>query len=188
VAQSIGERVKTLRAERKRTLAALAQRVGVSTSYLSQVERDKTTPSLATLTALAAALDVQVRYFFETTTEAAFVFRASDKMRDGNGTTPAGRAAAAQEVTEQQLAPPGRSRLVVTHLQIPPGQASGNLSAWPGEEFVFVLSGVIHIDLGGESYSLAAGDSLHFDAAQPHAWRNDSQESCSVLWGSASGP
>jgi quercetin dioxygenase-like cupin family protein len=91
-------------------------------------------------------------------------------------------------VTEQPLVPASRSRLAVTHLRIPPGRTSGALPSWPGEEFVFVLSGAIQVDLEGESYWLKAGDSLHFDAAQPHAWRNDSQEVCSVIWGSAGGP
>ena len=131
MAQSIGERVKTLRAERKLTLAELAERAGVSTSYLSQVERDKTTPSLATLTALAAALDVQLRYFFETTDEAAFVIRSGDQVRSGEGVRSNDRvrsgdqAAVAEqlaEVSEQQLVPSGRVRLVVTHLRIPPGR------------------------------------------------------------------
>jgi transcriptional regulator with XRE-family HTH domain len=191
VAQSIGERIKALRAERKLTLAELADRAGVSTSYLSQVERDKTTPSLATLTAMAAALDVQVRYFFETTAEAAFVTRSDDQVRSGEAVPPGNLAAVGVEpetISHQQLAPPGRPRLVVHRLQIPPGRGSGDLPAAACEEFLFVLSGLMYIDVGGESYSLSAGDSLHYDAAQPHGWRNDSDEVCTVIWGSAGGP
>ena len=197
MAQSIGGRVKTLRAERKLTLAELAERAGVSTSYLSQVERDKTTPSLATLTALAAALDVQVRYFFETTTEAAFLIRSRDPVRpadanrSNNGALSGVEAALSVRlvgVSEQPLVPSGRTRLVVTRLHIPPGGTSGELHSFPGEGFLYVLAGSIRVDLGGESYSLSAGDSLHYDAAQPHAWRNDSDEVCTVIWGRAGGP
>lgn len=200
MAQSIGERVKTLRAEQKLTLAELADRAGVSPSYLSQVERDRTTPSLAALTAMARALDVQVRCFFETTDEAVFVTRAEDRAwaSDGNeaswNLTPGSGASftnvgggPGQFCWAARLVPLGRTRLVVQRLQIPPGQASGNLSPAPGEAFLFVLSGRLCIDVGGESYSLGAGDSLHYDAAQPHAWRNDSPDLCSVIWGSAGG-
>jgi transcriptional regulator with XRE-family HTH domain len=216
VAQSIGERVRALRGERKLTLAELSERAGVSPSYLSQVERDKITPSLVTLTALAASLDVQLRYFFETTNEAAFVVRSGGAPQLGGTRHPerppqraeteskgascqqtemlllsAGQVGVADpqaDVLEQKLVPAGRARLVITHLQISPGRTSGELPSAPGEEFLFVLAGQISIDVGGESYCLGAGDSLHYDAAQPHSWRNDSAEACSVLWGSAGGP
>ena len=66
MADSIGERIKALRSDQGLTLARLGEKTGLSTSYLSQIERDKTTPSLVTLTAIARPLNVGVRYFFET--------------------------------------------------------------------------------------------------------------------------
>ena len=61
---SIGERMKSLRVERGMTLAELAEQVNLSTSYLSQIERDRTMPSLSTLVDIAQGLKVEPRYFF----------------------------------------------------------------------------------------------------------------------------
>jgi transcriptional regulator with XRE-family HTH domain len=62
--KSIGERIKALRTERRLTLAGLGEKVTLSVSYLSQIERDKTTPSLSTLMDIAKVLNVGLRYFF----------------------------------------------------------------------------------------------------------------------------
>jgi transcriptional regulator with XRE-family HTH domain len=75
MATSIGERIKQIRIERKMTLANLSEKTNISVSYLSQIERDKTTPSLASLAEIASALETNLRYFFEEKGEHVFVTR-----------------------------------------------------------------------------------------------------------------
>jgi transcriptional regulator with XRE-family HTH domain len=76
--ESIGERIKALRTEQGMTLAELGEKVKLSTSYLSQIERGKTAPSLSTLMDIAKALNIAPRYFFETGAEAACILRAGE--------------------------------------------------------------------------------------------------------------
>ncbi|MFN8455902.1 MAG: helix-turn-helix transcriptional regulator [Anaerolineae bacterium] len=63
--EGIGERLKFLRQKRQFTLAQLAEKSDLSASHLSQIERGKTSPSLMTLNSIAQALEVNLRYLFE---------------------------------------------------------------------------------------------------------------------------
>lgn len=60
VSVTLGERVRQLRHEHDWTLAKLASNIGVSTSYLNDIEHDRTAPSLKTLLGIASALDLSV--------------------------------------------------------------------------------------------------------------------------------
>lgn len=175
VTQGIGARIRAMRTEQKLTLAELAERCSLSTSYLSQVERDKTTPSLPTLTAIAGALNVHPRTFFEVASETAYVVRLEDR----NG---------GKEQPEHLLTPNGASRLILKHVQTPAGESSGFLPTYSGEELLFVLSGQLRVDIGDECFTLTQGDSLHYDAAQPHMWTNEGREACAFIWSRVAGP
>jgi len=176
LAESIGERIKALRTEQGMTLAGLGEKASLSTSYLSQIERDKTTPSLSTLTALAKVLNVKLRYFFETEAEAACVVRA-DKGQDES---------VPDSTTRQRLTPTvGSNKLEICRVALQPHAPSEQLATFPGEEFILVLEGELTILVGDEHFSLAAGDSIHYDAAQPHCWNNDGDQPCAVIWSRA---
>ena len=84
--ENISERVKELRTEQGMTLAELGENAKLSTSYLSQIERDKTSPSLSTLMSIARALNVEPRYFFEIETEPAYIKRA-DRGKDSHASS-----------------------------------------------------------------------------------------------------
>jgi transcriptional regulator with XRE-family HTH domain len=174
--QTIGERIKALRAEGGMTLAELGQRSNLSVSYLSQIERDRTTPSLSTLTSVAKALNVGLRYFFETEAEAAHVVRADERSS----------LAAGSSIVRQRLTPDaGNSQIEVQRVTLQPGSPPEPLEQCPGEELAFVLSGQLTISIGDEQFVLAAGDSIHYDALQPRSWQNDDAEPCVVVWAHA---
>ncbi len=175
MAESTGERIKALRIQQGLTLAGLGQKSGLSSSYLSQIERDKTTASLATLTVIARALGVSLRYFFEDGEQAAFVVRAEDQPGAANGSAPS-------DMWQRLVPNAGSSKLRVCRVTVAPHSSSGQLPEFAGEELVFVLSGELVIEVECERFQLAAGDSVHFDAAQPHGWRNEGNEAASLLW------
>lgn len=159
------------------TLAELGDKAKLSTSYLSQVERDKTTPSLSTLADIAAALNVRLRHFFETEAELASVVRA-DSARDG--LVPEGQMACLRLTPEI-----GNSKLETYRVALKPHSTSEQLPILAAEEFVFVVAGELTVCAGGESFMLTPGDSIHYDAKQPHYWSNDGDEPCSVIWSRA---
>jgi len=159
------------------TLAELGDKAKLSTSYLSQVERDKTTPSLSTLADIAAALDARLRYFFETEAELAYVVRA-DCARGG--------LAPEDQVACLSLTPEiGNCKLEMYRVTLQPHSTSEPLPTLAAEEFVFVVAGELTVRAGGESFMLTPGDSIHYDAKQPHYWSNDGDEPCSVIWSRA---
>ncbi len=176
MAQSVGKRIKELRIERGLTLADLSEETNLSISYLSQVERDKTTPSLATLTSIAQALNVSVRYFFETEAEVAYVVRAEGEPDH-----------LAQSASGERLplTPEGSHKLEVERVTLQPHSAPQQLASFAGEGFAFVLAGTLTVTVGGEQFTLTAGDSIHYDALQPHTWSNTGDVPCVVIWARA---
>jgi len=165
------------------TLAQLGARTGLSTSYLSQVERGKTAPSLPTLTEIAKALDVHLRHFFEIEAEAACIVRAErgePSPHSSHGSAPGLPSA------DGYLSPDGGgNRLAVRRVLLRPQILGEPGGTFRGEEMVFVMSGELVLEVGSESVRLAAGDSIHFDAMQPHSWRNEGIEACTMIVGRA---
>ncbi len=175
--KSIGERIKALRTEQGMTLAGLGEKVALSVSYLSQIERDKTTPSLSTLMDIAKVLNVGLRYFFETEAEAAYVVRAdqgeADLARDSS--------AASLHLTPEV----GSSQIEAYRVVLQPYTSPQQLAPFVGEEFVFVLAGKLTLSVGDEQFVLDVGDSIHYDARQLHCWHNADSEPCALIWGRA---
>lgn len=172
--ESVGERIKALRIERGMTLAELSERANLSISYLSQIERDKTTPSLSTLTGIARVFNTGLRYFFEDGDEAAHVVYASQAE---NGP---GRDISPERVRLTVQA--GDAMVEVYRVVLRPHMRPEQLAPHAGEEFGFVLAGELTMVVGDERFTLAAGDSIHYDAWQPHAWTNEGDAPCMVLW------
>jgi transcriptional regulator with XRE-family HTH domain len=171
--QNFGKRIKALRNERGLTLAQLGQRVGLSASYLSQVERGVTMPSLPRLTAIATALDVEVRFFFEDNVSAPCVVRSNQGKRLDS------TAGAIVELLSANLS---NKKIQPYRLVCRPGASSGRPTTHPGEESGLVLKGRLAVTVGEETFVLEVGDSIHYQALQPHSWQNEGDEECIVVW------
>ena len=156
------------------TLAELGKKVSLSVSYLSQIERDKTTPSLSTLMDIAKVLDVGLRHFFETEAEAAHVVRADERQDHPIHSS--------SSVCRRLTPEAGSSKLKVSRVTLLPRARPEQLTPFAGEEFVFVLEGELTLGVGDERFVLAAGDSIHYDALQPHGWSNEHDKSCVFIW------
>jgi len=93
---AVGAQIKRWRTERAMTLARVAERSGLNVGYLSQIENDKASPSLACLASIGEALDVPIAWFFLDDLPAPTVVRASERSigaRDGLGRTERSTAA-----------------------------------------------------------------------------------------------
>jgi transcriptional regulator with XRE-family HTH domain len=170
----IGARLRAARRERGLSLAAVAARSGLTKGFLSEVERDLTSPSVGSLLRLCAALDVSIGELFDA--DQGPVVRAAERAPIGFG---------GEGVDEFQLTPAGERRLLVLQSDIAPGGGSGPepYGLETDAEFVHVLAGTLDVDVAGTSFRLAAGDSMTFDAAAPHTWGNPSRtQPARVLW------
>ena len=175
--ETIGERIKTLRTGQGMTLAELGEKANLSTSYLSQIERDKTSPSLTTLETIAKSLNTGLRALFETDDEGAFVLRARKEIN-----TPTHRDSDGRQPLMPQI---GNPEIVVYRITFQPHSAPEQIDQFAGEEIFYVLEGELTVSIGDEQFVLTAGDSIHYDALLIHSWKNESNDFCTIIWGRA---
>jgi transcriptional regulator with XRE-family HTH domain len=164
----IAHAVRRLRSARSWTLNELAARSGISRRLIVQIEQAQANPSIGTLLRLADAFEVALSELLpEASTATAGTRPASEELRLWSG--PRG----------------GSGRLLINR---------GPLELWswtlrPGEshesephhvgcvELLTVTTGTLQLDVGGESFTLIAGDSAWFDATHAHAYRNPTRSS-----------
>jgi transcriptional regulator with XRE-family HTH domain len=172
-AESLGSRLRALRTEQGITLAQLGRMVGLSASYLSQIERNRAKPSLTTLHSVAETLGVEMRSLFEHPTPVWHVVRKGHSEEFGDE-----KAEAAYEVLSSGAV---RGKFEPCRVTCWPGMRTEE-ETHPGEEFVFITKGQLEIKVGEEDWTLSAGDSIHYQGSQPHSWHNKSRERCILIW------
>jgi len=169
--QRIAALIRSHRLRRNLTLAQLSDLSGISVAHLSRLENGQRTPTVRLLLQLARALGVPLGALVgESAAEnTAYVSRSGDR-----------HTIAAGDVSLQSLSDPELRWLQVVELSLLPGRL-GEPAAHAGEEWVYVLSGKIEVDVKGSTSALAAGDAIHFRADMTHALRNPHEDSATVL-------
>lgn len=170
----LGRRLREERVARRLSLGALAESSGLTKGYLSKLEREQATPSVATLLRLCHALGLSIGELFEE--------HAGSLVRSGHyPRIPFG----GEGMRESLLTPTLEQRLQVIHSQISPGGGSGKerYSLPADVEMVFVLSGQLDINLEDQAFHLSTGDALTFSPGVDHSFQNPhSEEEAHVLW------
>lgn len=165
--RNIGEKMKRLRVSQNKKLRDIAEATELSISYLSQVERGLSSPSLYSLERISYALGVKKSYFMESQPA-----HDSCLMRNYQHTctylegSPYYYNRLGNESPGYILEPVEVSVLPFNEKK--PSEAQPH----KGEEFIYVLEGVLTVLLGAERYDLNPGDSMHYMASIPHDWRN----------------
>jgi transcriptional regulator with XRE-family HTH domain len=171
----VGERLRELRRFRRLTLATIASRSGLSESFLSQVERGRSSASIASLRRIADALGVSISDLFEQ--EGAprpTVVRRDDRPALAFGVL--GR--------KLLLTPRPLRHLEVFVGELDVGGSTGDQPYAHGdsEELFVVLAGNVQIELGGEQFELERGDSIDYRSSTPHRVSNIGQDLAEVMW------
>jgi len=167
---SIGEKLKTLRESKGKTVEELAGEVKLAAVVISQIERGVTTPPVGMLIKLASALGANVGYFFEEEqgTPQVEVVRAGERKRIrrqlSHRQSPLSYAyeSLAFRKSNKSMEPFLVEFDIDVAEEVPPLKHEG-------EEFIFVLEGEVEVRLGGEVILLKEGDSLYFESQVPHA-------------------
>jgi transcriptional regulator with XRE-family HTH domain len=154
----VGGQVRRRRRELGLTLAGVAERTGLNVGYLSQVENDKASPSLETLSSLAAALDVPIAWFLMEQSVAPRVVRAADRPR--RSMTPGGPSMT-------QVDGGVAREIAIFEGAMPAGFRTG-LHAHPGDEHHLVLAGRVRLTQGSTSVEAGPGDYVLLDGTLPH--------------------
>lgn len=169
----LGKKVRDLRLRRGLTVQRLAEDAGLSKGFISQVENDHTSPSLATLRDIARALGTSVAYLVVEEEQRPHVVRAGDRPRVAVGGN-------TSRVELLSALPKRNLELVLAEL--PPGQSAGDKRHFHhGEECIFCLEGRVGVTCGMDLMTLEAGDSCHFDGRVPHAVENTGQDIARVI-------
>ena len=156
----VGGRIKAIRTSRGLTVAALADKTGLSKGLISQIENDKASPSLATLERLAEGLGVPAAYLLLKTAEGLQVVRAGDRPLYHFGL---------DRLRVEALSVGSGRSLNDVLVEMPPATATGSEAhAHGGEEFHLVLEGRVQAVQGDQQVVLEAGDAFHWTGCVPH--------------------
>ncbi|GBU11022.1 transcriptional regulator [Erysipelotrichaceae bacterium] len=169
----MGEHIKRLRIEHGLTQEELANRSELTKGYISQIERDLSSPSIATLIDILEALGTTLPEFFNEKQREKIVFTPADWFeKNDDGITIEWVIPNAQknemEPILMTLEPMCRSIVDLPH---------------KGEEFGFILSGEIELLLGAKSHIVKKGETFYFDANNSHVISNPSKSKIAkLLW------
>ncbi len=156
----LGARIRSRRQSRQLTLRDVAERAGVTESFLSQVERDVTSPSIATVHRIALALDLSIAQLFAEDAEPGRVVRRAARRRVAYP----GLKAVDEFLTSNMA---GRLQVIMSTIEPGGGTGAEPYTHDSDEEVVVVLSGVLDLWVGDEHYLLEAGRRHHLSLAAP---------------------
>ena len=169
---SLGADLRALRKSRRMTLQSLADDLGKSVGWLSQIERDLSTPDPSDLAAMADALDVSEGLLTTRPGEDGIVVRAN--ARRPIGTRVSG-------LTEQLLSPDLTDDFQAVHSVFEPGAARGDSVRRGTQELAYLVTGQLDVWLDGEKFTLAQGDSFRM-RGQRFRWANPYEIPAVAIW------
>ncbi len=168
----IGEKIKRLRIANQLTLEELANRSELTKGFLSQVERNLTSPSVSTLEDILEALGTNLRDFFNEREEEQIKFGQEDYF-----------------VNEQDgykiiyIVPNAQKNDMEPILvEMEPGSKTNVLDPYEGEEFGYVLSGKIQLFYGKQKYIVERGETFYIPGDKPHYLVNCYKNMAKVIW------
>ena len=172
----LGQRLRAIRLLRRLTLREVAQTAGVSESFVSQLERGRSSASVATLQRLAAAVGIEVSDLFaagEPQSRPRVLRRQERQLLEWGHL---GRKAL--------LTPKPFNTLEVVAAVFDPGGSTGDEPYTHGdsEELLLVIAGSVYVQLGSELFDLSAGDSVNYRSSTPHRVSNPGDETAEVLF------
>jgi transcriptional regulator with XRE-family HTH domain len=175
----IGVAIRSLRQERGLSLRELSRRTGLSVSFLSLVERGRSSLALTSLQTVAAALNTTVASFFpeqEVTREASLVPHVS---RSSGGP----QLSTGSQRTYRLLSGRGFNHVLEPLLvTVEPSETREEPYRHEREEFAYILSGELVFIIDGVENRLGPGDSIHFQSTVPHSIHNDTSEPVQAIW------
>jgi len=165
--EDIGRKVKDLRLSKEMTLKELSEATGLSTGFLSQLERGLTSIAADALAKIAQALGTDLLYFFTGQVKnRKYILRSYEKE-------------VFQVVNSRFInyhltnSLPGKT-LLPRLVELLPINSEENISQYSheGEEFVYVLEGTLTLFINNQQFELFPGDSAHYSSADIHNWAN----------------
>jgi transcriptional regulator with XRE-family HTH domain len=172
--------LRAVRRERGLTIAQLAAATGLTSGFISQLERGLSSVSLSSLARICAALGIRFGDVLDVDPPGAVIRREEAGAWTVIGTH---RDLLLSSIEDE------RFHVIESH--IPPGAGAGeDLYTFPADvELVYVLRGTLELRVNGGLFLVQAGDTVTYSPRDPHTWRNPSStEEAVVLWFSVPNP
>ena len=170
----IGEKIKRLRTEKQLTQEELANRCELSKGFISQLENNLTSPSIATLIDILEILGTNLREFFNEIDDERISFTKEDMFETEN-----------EELKYQLmwLVPNAqKNEMEPIMITIEPGGRYIEEEPHEGEEFGYVLAGSIYVHIGEKKNKVKKGESFYFRPKANHYISNEGKTTAKVIW------
>lgn len=169
----IGTKIREIRESKGFSIKHLSEETNLSSSFISQVERNQVTPSIASLREIARVLRVPVFYLLlDDHTKGEVVRKGSRRkiiMPDS-------------QIVFELLSPDLNRKMEIILVTLGKGECTfEHLFAHEGEEAAYCMQGVAEVTLGLEKHILYAGDSIYFKCDIPHRFLNVGEEEIKIL-------
>ena len=173
---SLGRDIRALRKSRKLTLTELAEKLGRSVGWMSQVERDLSEPSISEIRDLARAFDVPVQTLYghapAPAGEEGRIVRADARRPIGHR---------ADGLSEDLLSPDLTDDFEVVHSTFAPFARRDKTLSRPTQEVGYIVSGSLDLTIDGTMHRLNPGDSFRI-RGEHYAWENPNNTPCIAIW------
>ena len=168
----LGKKIKQMRNQKGLTQEELADRCELTKGYISQLENNLNSPSIATLTDILSALGSNLAEFFREEVEEKVVFSKNEFIeKDADG------------VCLNWLIPNAQKNMMEPiSVELSEGTLSPEDIPHEGEEFGYVLEGKIAIVLGNKHYICKKGEAFYYQANKPHYVVNKGKGKARFLW------
>ena len=170
----IGEKIKNLRIKNALTQEELANRCELTKGFISQLERDLTSPSIATLVDILEGLGTNLKDFFNETTDEKIVFSKEDAFEKENEEL--------QNIVNWIIPNAQKNAMDPIHVEIKPGGRTKDVPPHEGEEFGYVMNGSILLHVGLEKHKVKKGESFYLKPGKSHYLSNEGKTTATVIW------
>jgi transcriptional regulator with XRE-family HTH domain len=166
----VGEKIKSLRETKEISIAEMAERTGLAEEQINRIENNVDIPSLAPLIKIARALGVRLGTFLDDQDEMGAVICRKQEETDSTISFSNNAMDARTHMKYQALAKSKSDR----HMEpfIVDIEATNDtdftLSSHEGEEFIYVMDGIIEVCHGKKKHIIKAGDTIYYDSIVPH--------------------
>ncbi|MCP4343215.1 MAG: helix-turn-helix domain-containing protein [Desulfobulbaceae bacterium] len=173
-----GHKLRAVRERKGYTLKDVATRAGVSESLISQIERNKVSPSIDTLLLIADILDIDYEYLFSDYRQKR---KVSIIRKSERGIIRRDRVAFHQLSVDDDLSKDLEIEAFLLEID-KDGEKGDREYGHAGMEFGVIIQGQAQLIYGNESYKLDKGDSVHFPSDMPHLLKNSGDEVLKAIW------
>lgn len=170
---AIGPRIRAARQARHLTIEQVADATGLTKGFLSRVERDLTSPSVASLLTLCQVLSISIGDLFNAPDTQLIRWSEAPRISLGG-----------HGINERLVSARTERRVQVVRSVITPGGA-GEADLYSVDcdvEVLHVVTGRLVLIFGNASMELGEGDTVTFPGREPHSWSNPTDEEAVVIW------